>query len=448
MGIRLDWEIEAEREHHQQSGGEDPENRRKRRRARTRFFIVLFVMLGLVGSAVGVVVVRLHQVEAETEQVVSDTVTAEVATLRVGDREAFLDMQRSATTEWTQQQDATFARYQALKQTTDVNLSGRIIDVQVDGSRARVQLEEIIGGVPYGRVWFYWHYDDGWRHVPPDYTFWGNAQTATADGVLVKYNAVDETVGQAIAPRVAAWLKIGCAALGCSNLPSLTVEIVPDPTQEIAWSSSDAWTLEMPSPYITSARLDEPFDSGTQIKVATVIAERLVGDFNPTYPADAYYLRQAIVSWLVKRFAEVETNSFLISSFAAQFGDPAVGRLLQALKPDSNVGVMSQVAGMSLDAASLDWRDFLTWRLTVENELITRQDQTDFLELYDPSLRDQAIARYNAGGSTDQRTVVSAVPEQNNGTAQLRAVVQVGNPSTKQEEVVFRLIDGVWKRAS
>ena len=142
----------------------------------------------------------------------------------------------------------------------------------------------------------------------------------------------------------------------------------------------------------------------------------LVGDFSPTYPSDAYYLRQTIVSWLVKRFAEVETNSFLISSLATTYGDPAVGQLLQALQPTSNIGVLSQITGKALDVAGLDWRDFLTWRLVLENELITRQDQTDFLELYDPSMRDQAIARYNAGGSTDQRTVISAIPEQVNGT--------------------------------
>ena len=248
MGIRLDWEIEAEQEHRQQSGGEDPETRHRRRQARTRFLVVLCIMLGLIGGVVGLVVLRLRQVEAEIEQVVSDTATAEVATLRLGDREAFLDMQRSATNDWIQQQDANFARYQALKQTTDVNLSGRIISVQVDGARARVQLEEIIGGIPYGHAWFYWRYDDGWRHVPPDYTFWGDAQNVQADNVLVKYDAVDESVGQAIAPRVSDWLKIGCAALACNDIPHLTVEIVPDPTQEIAWSSSDAGTLEMPSP--------------------------------------------------------------------------------------------------------------------------------------------------------------------------------------------------------
>ena len=63
-------------------------------------------------------------------------------------------------------------------------------------------------------------------------------------------------------------------------------------------------------------RLDHAVRHRCQIKVAALLAERLVGDFSPAYPADAYYLRQAIISWLVKRFAQVETNSFLISSLA------------------------------------------------------------------------------------------------------------------------------------
>ena len=208
----------------------------------------------------------------------------------------------------------------------------------------------------------------------------------------------------------------------------------------------------MPSPFVAAARLDTPFDTGTQIKVATLLAQRLIGSFNPIYPTDAYYLRQAIISWLVKQFAQVETNSFLISSFATHYGDPAVGRLLQAMQPGSNVSSLNNVTGTTLDAANLDWRDFLTWRLALENELITRRDQADYLALYDTSdaaVHDAADARYNAGASKDALTVISAIPGQaSDGTPQLQAVGQVGNPATGQEDVTFRLVDGVWKRAS
>lgn len=447
MGIRLDWEIEAEREHYQHSAGEDPDTRRKRRRARSRFLLMLFLLLGLVGAGVGAVVLRMRQVEWQTEQVLRDSVAAEVTTLRLGDREAFLKMQRSATDDWLQVQDASFARYQALKQVENVNLSGRVVDVRIDGARARVQVEEIIGGVPYGRLWFYWQYEDGWRHVPPDYTFWGDAQTVEAAGVTVRYKDVDSVVALPVASRIADWLTIGCAALGCETTPSLTVEIVPSTTLQIGWSPSDAWTLQLPSPFVTSARLDMPFDSGIQIKAAELLGERMIGDFSPLYPADAYYLRQAIESWLVERFAEVETNSFLVSSLADRYGDPAVGRLLQALQPDSNVGILAAITGAALDQAGLDWRDFLTWRLTVENELIMRQDHASFMTLYDPAVSDQAAARFAAGASGATRTVVSAISERDDaGMPQLRAVVQTDEGV--EDQVIFKLIDGDWKRAS
>ncbi len=452
MGIRLDWEIEAEQEHRQQSGGEDPETRRKRRRERLRFLLVLFVMLAVIGGVIGAVELRLRQVDWQMEQLLRDTVSAEVAALRLGDHAAYLELQRSATSDWTQRQDANFARYQTLKQTHNLNLSGRIIGATVDGQRGRVQLEEITDGVPYSRLWFYWHYDDGWRHVPPDYTFWGEAKTVEVPGVQVSYRAVDETVAQAIAPEISDWLKTGCAALTCANAPQIKVDIVTTEGSQIGWSPNDLWTMNIPSPLIDSMRLDQPFDINMQIKAANLLAERFVGNFSPAYPADAYYLRQAIVSWLVKRFAQVETNSFLISSLAQNYGDPAVGQLLSLLQPDSNIGVIAQVTGTALDLSNLDWRDFLTWRLTVENELIARQDEADFLALYNTSdvyVRGQAYTRYAAGANNDPHTVISAISERDtNNTPQLRAVVQVGDPVARQEEVIFRLIDGVWKRAS
>jgi hypothetical protein len=186
--------------------------------------------------------------------------------------------------------------------------------------------------------------------------------------------------------------------------------------------------------------------------VANLLSERLVSAFTPTYPSDAYYLRQAVISWLVKRFAEIETNSFLISSLAERYGDAAVGRLLLAMQPESPVSVLSQVTGTSLDAASLDWRDFLTWRLAVEDELILSRDEANFLALYDtvdPAVRDQAYARFSSADPGEPRTVTAVIPQQNaSGVPELRAVVDVGSPVTSQEEIIFRLADGVWKRAS
>ena len=288
MGIRLDWEIEAEQEHQQQRAGEDPESRRKRRRARLRFFLVLFVLLALIGGAIGAVALRLRQADWETEQLLRDSVTAEVALLRVGDQNAFLDLQRSATDDWIQQQQATFARYQALKQAGRVNLTGQILGAVVDGMRGRVEVEEIVDGIPYGRVWFYWHYDDGWYHVPPDYTFWGAVQTLSTDNVTVHYHEVDADVAHAVALSVAQWLQFACGALTCSTPPALTIEIMPDPLLQIGWSPADApandWTLQLPSPYISSARLDQPFDSGTAVRRGDPAGESAAGWLQSALP--------------------------------------------------------------------------------------------------------------------------------------------------------------------
>jgi hypothetical protein len=168
------------------------------------------------------------------------------------------------------------------------------------------------------------------------------------------------------------------------------------------------------------------------------------------YPADAFYLRSSIVSWLVGRFVAVDTNTFLMTSLSARYGEQAVGQLLATLQPDSNAGILNTVAGTaSLDQAGLDWRDFLTWRLALENELISRGDEANFLLLYDTredAIRNIAYARYASGDTGTQRTVVTASPESGpDGTFHLRAIVDAG---TGQEEVIFRLVNDRWLRAN
>ena len=44
-------------------------------------------------------------------------------------------------------------------------VTGNVADATVDGPRGRAVVEEVIDGVSYRTVWFYWRYADGWRHV-------------------------------------------------------------------------------------------------------------------------------------------------------------------------------------------------------------------------------------------------------------------------------------------
>jgi hypothetical protein len=177
-------------------------------------------------------------------------------------------------------------------------------------------------------------------------------------------------------------------------------------------------------------------------------------NMQPVFPADADYLRRAVISWLVGRFTQVQTNVFLISSLAQVYGDQAVGRLLQVIQPDSSIAVLNQISGTAtLDQMNLDWRDFLAWRLALEDQLISRRDDANFQALYDNSdaaVRNVATSRFNSALPAEPQNVVSVAAETDaSGRPQLHARVEVGSAgATRQEDVIFRLVDGVWRRAS
>ncbi|NWG16922.1 MAG: hypothetical protein HXY41_09825 [Chloroflexi bacterium] len=456
MGIKLDWEIEAEQTH-VKSAREDPETKRRRRLARLRLLLFVLGVLAIFGAVVGFIYLRLEMVEFEIEELLRNTVDAEIAALRLGDWGAFSIAQRSASGEWLQKQETLFQEYQTLKLETDVQLTGRILDLTIDRTRARVAVEEIISGVPYTRVWFYWRYDDGWRHVPPDYTFWGDVRRFDGQGVSVRYQAVDAPLATSLGPRLEQWLQVGCAALSCGTLPVVMVDIVPDEGLQMSWSGNNPWLLQVPSPYIRRARADMPFDLELQFSAAGLLAERLVtlatNNLQPAYPADVYHLRQAVISWLVGRFVQMNTNSFLIGSLAQNYGETAVGRLLRLMQPDSDVRIFNDAVGAaSLEQINLDWRDLLTWRLATEDELIRRQDAANFLALYDtrdPMVRELAYQRFATAPLELQKVVISAPLEIGaDGTPQIRAVAQVGEDPASRQQILFRLVDGTWRRAS
>ncbi|MBL8116414.1 MAG: hypothetical protein JNJ78_02700 [Anaerolineae bacterium] len=453
MGIRLDWEVEAEKTHTQRVG-EDPNSTRRRRAARFRFLLFLLFLLVILGGVVFFIINRLQALDDEVKQELTQTVEAEIAALRLGDLSAFIAIQRSASSDWAQEQQQVFYQYQDLKLQDNVELTGRVTDVALDRTRARVGIEEIIGGIPYTRIWFYWRYDDGWRHVPPDYTFWGDVSTEEQPNVIVRYRDVDHQLAKALSERVSNWLTVSCAALACPLTPVVSIEVIPDDSLQVGWLSPENWQLQIPSPYVNRARSDQPFDTDLQFAVSSLLAERLVAFVNnvqPIYPSDAYYLRQSVVSWLVGRFVQVNTNTFLMNSLADSFGDAAVGRLLTAMQPDSSITVLGQVTGQSLEQLNLDWRDFLTWKLSLEFELINRRDEGNFLALYDTrdeNARNSAYQRFNAN-SPAEAVVVNSVQRDSmpDGSVILRALAAYGvSGNNTQAEVIFQIADGVWKR--
>ncbi|MBW4435504.1 MAG: hypothetical protein KME04_00095 [Pleurocapsa minor GSE-CHR-MK-17-07R] len=369
MGFKVNWEIEAERERLPDMG-EDMELAHAGRRALLRFIGLLLVLLLVVGGIVAAILLRLRYVDFEVEQALRDTVSSEVTALRVGDSDLFLRLQRSASEDWLTVQRASFDNYQALKQQSDVSLAGTIRDIAVDGQRGRVIVEEIIGGAPYARVWFYWRYEDGWFHVPPDFTFWGDPGTIRAGSVEVSYQGLDSRFAQAASEQISIWLSRGCELLGCTA-PDMRVVITPADNVATQWLSQDPPYLEMQSPYLRGARTDALFDPVQQLEAANLVARLLVERAlqpAPDASGDAAYAHRAAASALVGQFLNVPSGATLIDSVLASRG--ASGLMLFLGRVTTGEPIVSALTSPEYPAPAsdpaLDWRDYLAWRLGQE----------------------------------------------------------------------------------
>ena len=134
MGVKLDWEIEAEGAVYNDLG-EHPRDRRQRHANRRRAVLAILLIVGLIVGVVGLVAWRLWYVDHTIELQLRDTVSAEMAALRIGDIAAYLNIQRSESNVWMLGQSDQFWAYQQLKQERNVDLSGNILDLQIDQNR-------------------------------------------------------------------------------------------------------------------------------------------------------------------------------------------------------------------------------------------------------------------------------------------------------------------------
>ena len=164
--IRLEWQVETRKTDLFDS--EDP--RQKRARRRRRLWLVLFIstFIALMLLAVFAFRQRLLDVQAQLEQLLRETVQAEAAALRIGDVNSFIAAQDSANEAWLRRQRAVFNEYSDIKAAYDVELSGSILELEIDGQRGRALVEERINGARFAQVWFYRKLEQGWRHVAPD----------------------------------------------------------------------------------------------------------------------------------------------------------------------------------------------------------------------------------------------------------------------------------------
>lgn len=459
MSLKLDWDIESEQGKHQEHQ-EDFKQRSRRYLGFLRLLVIVALFSSLLGAVVFIVFKRLDQVNSRIEQLLHETVAAEVASLRIGDFNSYIDIQRSASDDWYVLQEQTFNEYQQLKSSADITLTGQIITSEVDGQRGRVQIEEIINGVPFAQTWFYWRYDDGWRHVPPDYTFWGEFATITMERFAIRYHLVDEPVARALSEQVSLWLDDACSYLDCSMLPLLTFDIVTEYLPEAYWAPNEefAWQMVLSSPYLHQARLDNPLSQTLQVDIASLLANRLIDTVlnkaSITYPSDAYFLHSSLVAWMVGRFVQVNPETYFVDSLVNNYGIPTLQEVLRAWQQEINLATLAPILGVSTIAdANLDWRDFIAWRLRTEYELIQRSDEANWQRLYDFSdvqVREIAYNLYrDEVGFVFHRIIDLSYITGQDGMDQLLVQYEVDrNGQSSTRVAYFRLVNEVWLRIS
>jgi hypothetical protein len=455
MGIRLDWQIEAERAY--QRAGEDPGEKRRRRVQRLRILAFTAGVIIWLCIMAGIVWFRLYTVDNQIREALVNTVQAETATLRIGDFGGFLAIQWAAPGgTWIEEQSAHFKRYQDLKTKSDLKLTGNVLDAVVDGTRGRALVEEVIDGVPYRALWFYWRFGDGWRHVPADLTFWGDAQTINGKVSTVKFYQLDAPMSQALAPRIDRWWSEGCGYVGCQETPKLTVEIVAELVGQVRWDEKRLNTLIVPSPLAIEERIraDMPIPPVTEEAIAAQIASRVfdlaTGNLRPVQTADAAWLRQMIVEWLSSTFVgrgDPDQMSF-VQSLKDHYGPSALIALVQQIQGKADISVVGAALNQPLETLALDWRTFFQWRLNVEKTFLSRNDLVGFQALWDtanPQALEQMRQRQSRPAERTPQVQAVAISPGPDGAA--RATVQVAVDG-KAQVIIFRLVDGAWKRSA
>lgn len=451
--IRFEWNIESQEV--DQNDGAD-RRRGNRRRNALRLLILIVLLLAAIGLAAMAVRQRLTDVQNYYAQLLQDTIKAEVAALRIGDLSAWLDFQETGNEQWRGSQTARFRDYEALKASGTIELTGSIVAVEIEDTLARARVQENINGMPYLRLWFYRRDQDGWRHIAPEPSFWGEERQYADTGIRVHYRAVDEAFARQLGDVVHSWRMRSCDLIDCDALPELRVDVDPKAVDRVAWIDESNLHMRVRSPYVDIARADLPFDGAFRLQVSMLLAERLVveiTELRASYPHDALFLRESATKWLSEWLVGVAPDGRLVHSLAKQYGEQRVVQLLSILSATADMSILQEVLPVAIESAELDWRDFIAWRLNTEAELIRARAEEEWLRLYDtsdPDARAAAYRRFNDNAPLRLLGVSEPVIwVGDDGKSQLRATVEFESAEGIAAEVIlFNLVNQVWKRAS
>ncbi|MBN2472066.1 MAG: hypothetical protein JXN59_15195, partial [Anaerolineae bacterium] len=375
--------------------------------------------------------------------------------LRIGDIAGYLTVQRSESDAWMLGQTDLFWQYQELKRQYDVDLTGTVLDLAIDENRARVLVEEFIGGQRYQQLWFYWRYADGWRHVPLDVDFWGEPEVASGNGYTIEYGAVDAPLVAALQPGVDRLWGQGCDWLGCATpLPALTIRVLPDPAVEVSWSPDEPDVLRVASPLVDRMLAETPLLPAAERQIGALLAERVRLHATPGGPpvpgTDAAFIYGALDDWLIGRFLAdggVPGSTF-IASLVEAYGERAPGLLAAGVGPDAAISSLALIFATPLEDLRADWREFFQWRLALEPYWLAQGNAPAVLALYDDLAQNEAQRLISTPGaaSVPALTVLRVVTGPgSDGAPRAWAVVQY--PDGSEGPITFRLVDGIWRRS-
>lgn len=382
MGVRLDWEVESDGGW--EEVGEDPQAIADRQRRNRRIRNAILAFLVLLAALSGAILYRLRQVSRQLAADLEATVAAETLALRIGDLNAFLAIQ-SGVGGWPQIQESAFDQARALG--TRLEVTGEIVDTQIDAKRARVTLRENLDGQPYLVVWFYEHGDGGWLHIPPNPAFWGEGITRQTEHIHFYYREADEPLADLLTVWMNGWWDTGCELTACVGRPQpLRVRIEVDPLATTEWASYSETTLIIPSPLLGRVPEGQVFDPQVLSVIADLLAERraalTMGDDNEPH-SDAAWIKQELRVWLRDEFDASAPPSTFLAPLVEGYGTDIVPPLLDVIRQGEEIlpALLSLTGSDPLDLP-VAWDGYLAHRLQAEAALIAGGHPTEAILLF------------------------------------------------------------------
>ncbi|MDH7485155.1 MAG: hypothetical protein QHJ81_02630 [Anaerolineae bacterium] len=269
MGVEFRWE---EGEYRTPLVSPPPPRRWPR-----RLLLIVGCLLLLALAVAGVVL--WNRAQAGLRAARSDlqaVVDAELAALQRGDQEVYLSLQDFNNRQWYRFQEIYLKGLQQAGEDEVSKQIGalRIVDLDLAGDSAWVEVEYELEGVPYRRVQFYRLTAGHWRRTAPDERYWGERREAETTHVRFIYRQREEEIIQSVREEAERFYQQACADFG---LPvygqQVTFEFQPVAKTSPALTSRGYFFV--PSPLLLGVRADGQPDGELLAGLAHSIALHL-----------------------------------------------------------------------------------------------------------------------------------------------------------------------------